>query len=117
MEFSQSLKKNHEFRRIYARGKSAANTFLVLYYRKNKLGINRVGITVGGKVGGAVVRNLVRRRIRESYRLNEFQFTVGYDIIIVARVRAAEATYAQINQALLNLGRTLGLLRPAEGKL
>ena len=113
MQFSQSLKKNHEFKRLYARGKSAANQWLVLYCRKNKLGVNRIGITVGGKLGGAVQRNRVRRRIREAYRLNEGRFAAGYDIVIVARVRAKSGTFKQITGALLSLGETLKLSQNA----
>ena len=65
---------------------------------KNKLGMNRLGLTVGTKVGHAVVRNRVRRRLREAYRMQEAGILKGYDIVIVARVRAAGAAY----QALYN---------------
>ena len=63
MQFSKSLKLNHIFRRLYAAG-GHGNKFLVLYARKNKLQENRVGVTVSKKLGKAVVRNRVRRRLR-----------------------------------------------------
>ncbi len=111
MEYSQSLKKNHEFRRLYARGKSAVSPILVLYCRKNGRGVNRIGITVGGKVGNAVKRNWIRRRLRECYRVNEARFAVGYDLVLVARVRTGFAKYRQMEEHLLRLAGRLGLLK------
>lgn len=114
MKQTVSLKLNHEFRRLYARGASAVSPWLVLYCRKNRLGYNRLGLTVGTKVGHAVVRNRVRRRIRESYRVNEDRFHQGYDLVVVARTRAAYARYAQLERALLQLAGKLNLLQPEE---
>ena len=81
MVSTQSLKQNHLFRRLYQRGKSAAGRHVVVYCRKNGLPYNRLGLTVGTKVGHAVVRNRIRRRLREAYRLSEGQFLSGYDIV------------------------------------
>ena len=86
MKYSSALKLNHIFRRLYATG-GYANGLLVLYARPNRLGMNRVGITTGKKLGHAVVRNRARRRLREVYRLNEHRFKPGYDIVVVARSR------------------------------
>ena len=69
MEFTSTIKQNYEFRRLYSKGKSCANAYLVVYCRKNRTGGNRLGLTVGKKVGKAVVRNKVRRRIRVLDRL------------------------------------------------
>ena len=65
MKSTATVKKNYEFRRMYAKGKSGVSSCLVVYYRKNRLGHNRLGVTVSTKLGHAVVRNRVRRRIRE----------------------------------------------------
>jgi ribonuclease P protein component len=65
------MKYNRDFKRLYSRGKSIAAGYLVLYYQKNKLEKNVLGITVTKKLGKAVVRNRVRRLIRECYRLRE----------------------------------------------
>ena len=68
MKDTVSLKLNHEFRRLYNKGKSAVSPCLAVYCRKNRLGKNRLGLTVGTKVGKAVIRrNRTRRRIREAY--------------------------------------------------
>ena len=73
MEYSDSLKKNNEFQRVYRKGTSQANRYLVMYVLENhdRHMENRLGISVSKKVGNSVVRHRVTRLIRESYRLNE----------------------------------------------
>ena len=109
MEFSKSLKLNHVFQRLYRKGPSVANRYLVLYCNKNRTEENRVGITVGKKLGKAV-RNRVRRRLREVYRLHEASFRRGYDIVVVARSRAEEASFQELTRAYLSAAAKLGLL-------
>lgn len=108
MKFSAPLKLNHIFRRLYATN-GHANAYLVLYARRNRTGGNRIGITVGKKLGHAVVRNRVRRRIREVYRLNEDSFQPGWDIVVVARTRAVTADFATLTNALLSLAKKAGI--------
>lgn len=115
MQFSTSLKLNHLFRRLYRKGASCANAWLVLYCRKNGGSENRVGLTVSAKLGHAVCRNRVRRRLREIYRLHETQFVRGYDIVVVARSRAMNADYRQLEHAYLSLAARLGLVRGEDG--
>lgn len=110
MRFSRSLKENSLFRRLYARGKSAAGSCLVIYCRRNGLEENRIGYTVSKKLGHAVVRNRVRRRLREIYRLHEAEFLPGRDIVVVARSRAVDASYAKLERSFLTLSGKLGLL-------
>lgn len=105
------MKKNHDFRRIYSKGKSIAAQSLVVYYRRTDRSINQIGITVSTKVGKAVERNLIRRRIREIYRLNEDKFAPGLDIVIVARVRSRHVTYQQLERDFLYACGRLGLVR------
>ena len=114
MEFSKSLKLNHLFRRLYQKGRSSANKYLVLYCRKNHSAENRVGYTVSAKLGHAVVRNRVRRRLREIYRLHEGQFAPGWDLVVVARTRAVDAPYRKLEQAYLSLAEKMGVLRKEE---
>lgn len=111
MKYSVSLKKNYEFRRLYSKGKCAVNPFLVVYYRKYRKDGNRIGISVSGKLGKAVQRNRVRRRLREIYRLNEEKLQTGLDVIIVARVRSNNAEYIQLERAYLDACKKLGILK------
>lgn len=99
MKSTTTVKKNYEFRRMYAKGKSGVSSCLVVYYRKNRLGHNRLGVTVSTKLGHAVVRNRVRRRIREIFRLSQGKMKQGYDCIVVARTRAAHADYWELKRA------------------
>ena len=109
MKFSGSLKLNHVFQRLY-RTNGQANGYLVLYARKNRTGTNRVGITVSKKLGKAHVRNRVRRRLREVYRLNEEKFQPGWDIVVVARSRAVEAKFSKLTESYLALAAKVGIL-------
>lgn len=109
MKFSSALKLNHIFRRLYS-SSGSANSYLVLYARKNRTTTNRVGFTVSKKLGCAVVRNRVRRRLREAYRLNEQRFAPGWDIVIVARSRCVGADFGKLTQALLSLAEKAGIL-------
>lgn len=111
MVHTRSLKQNHLFRRLYQKGKSAAGRELVVYCRKNGLPYNRLGLTTGTKLGHAVVRNRIRRRIREAYRLSEERFALGYDIVVVARHGAVNAGFQEISACLLKQMRKLGLVR------
>ena len=90
MKPAVTLKQNYEFRRLYQRGASAVSGSMVLYCRKNRLGRNRLGITVSVKLGKAVVRNRARRRLRE--------------------VRTLSQPWKELNDTFLRLCRKLNLL-------
>jgi len=109
MKARVTLKKNSDFRRLYAKGKSAVTPYLVVYARPNKRGENRLGYTVSTKLGHAVVRNRVRRRLREIYRLNAPALKQGYDIVLVARARAVGCRYQKLDSAFLAACEKLGL--------
>ena len=113
MKFSSALKLNHIFRRLYATS-GHANSYLVLYARKNHSSANRVGVTVSKKLGCAVVRNRVRRRLREVYRLNETLFAPGWDIVVVARSRCITADFSKLTQSFLSLAEKAGILEAAQ---
>ena len=116
MKFSDSLKKNDDFKNVYKNGKSYANKYLVMYVLKNGLEENRFGITVSKKVGKSVVRSRVTRRIRESYRLSEKEIAKGYDIVIIARVFANGASFQEIDHSLKHLLKKHNLLLKSEEK-
>ena len=111
MKTTAPLKENHLFRRAYNRGKTAADSRLALYVRRNGQRSNRLGLTVSTKVGCAVVRNRIRRRLREIYRLHEDRLSLGCDVVVVARVRAASSDYHQLEKSFLRLADKLGLLK------
>ena len=114
MDFRSTLKKNYEFKRLYNKGKTAVTPYMVVYALKTQRGTRRVGYTVSTKLGRAVVRNRVRRRLREIYRLNSDKLRPGVDIVIVARSRCIEAEYAKMERAFLRACAELGILRGEE---
>ena len=104
MQFSESLKKNRDFQKVYRLGKSYANKYLVMYILENHTERNRIGISVSKKVGNSVIRHHLTRLIREGYRLQEDMFNSGLDIVVVARSTAKDISYHEVESALLHLG-------------
>ena len=103
------LKKNHEFKRLYSKGKSAVSGCAVVYCRRNGRKENRLGVTVSTKIGGAVQRNLIRRRLKEIYRISEDKLSSGYDVVIVARMRSRYAGFSELESSVLSLFRKLSI--------
>lgn len=106
----ESIKANREFRYIYSHAKSAAAKTIVMYCRRKKYGGLRYGITVSTKLGIAVKRNKVRRRIREIIRLHSDKLTDNIDIIVVVRNLGIEASYRTLETDFLSLAKKHGIL-------
>ena len=111
MEHTETIKKNYEFRRLYAKGKSAVTPTLVVYTRRIKTDGNRVGFTVGKKVGGAVTRNRAKRLMRESFRLLEPRLVQGFDFVLVSRGRLPHLKRQAVDASLSHLLGSVGLLQ------
>ncbi|MFV0362475.1 MAG: ribonuclease P protein component [Suipraeoptans sp.] len=105
MNFTESLKKNNDFKEVYSSKKSYANKYAVMYVKKNNLNNNRLGISVSKKVGNSVVRHRIKRLIKEAYRLQEDKFKNGYDIVIIARNNIIGREFEEIGKAISHLGR------------
>ena len=105
MDARVTVKENGDFRRIYRRGRSAVSGGVVVYCLKNRKGMSRLGVTVSTKLGHAVVRNRVRRRLRELYRLHKAELLPGYDLIVV------DMPYAKLEKQYLHCLSQLELLR------
>ena len=107
MEYSGSLKKNRDFQQVYRKGTSAATRQFVMYVLENGTEKNRLGISVSKKVGNSVVRHRVTRLVREGYRLQEQSFLRGKDIVVIARIPAAQCTQEETKENLRYLGKKL----------
>lgn len=114
MKTVETIKKNSQFKYIYSRGKSFTDPNLVLYIVRNNKNTLRLGITVSKKIGNAVVRNRVKRLIREGFRLNRHKFKYGYDIIFVARGLSRKGAFKDIERSIVNLMKKGGLLKEGE---
>jgi len=110
LKFTTSLRKNHEFRKLYSRGKSAASQYAVVYCRRNGSKENRLGVTVSTKLGRAVQRNRIRRRLKEIYRTNEQKLSAGYDVVIVARMKSKDTDYHKLESSVLALLEKLRII-------
>ena len=109
MKHTISMKEKHLFRRLYAKGKTAVFPTMAVYARPNGSKRSRLGFTVGTKVGKAVRRNKVLRRLREAYRIHEEQMLPGWDLVVVARVKSAHVPYRQLEKDLLRALDKLGV--------
>ena len=111
MDILVPLTENHEYKRVYARGKSAVRPALVLYCLRNKkVKQARVGITASKKIGNAVKRNRARRLLRESIRALYPQLKPGYDFVLVSRGRTPFANYQIVSSQLKSALEELGVL-------
>ena len=114
MDFTKSLTKNHEFKRLYNKGNSAASKCVVIYCIRNNKAENQLGVTVSTKLGCAVQRNRIRRRLKEVYRLNEQSLRKGYNIVLVARLRSRYAGWNELESSVISLFVKLGLTKISE---
>lgn len=105
------LIRRSDFARVYSRGKSYVTDLVVVYVLPNKVQTTRIGFSVSKKLGNAVIRNRVKRKLREATREMLPEIAGGYDVIIVARVKAARAVYADLRGALRGLFEKAGLLQ------
>ena len=106
-----SLKRNKQFRQVYRKGKSVACRELVLIYAKNRSDMVHVGFSVGKKLGNSVVRNRVKRRLREAFRPNLPVLWPGFDLIVIARDAARDAPFSSLADSLRYLLRKAGLFQ------
>jgi len=111
-----TLKKNKEFGRVYSRGRSRSTRLLVLVYLEGRYGGVRVGFSVSKKVGGSVVRNKARRRMKEAFRALLPQIGgKNAHLVFIARAAISEAQYAQIAADMRYLLKKCGLIGGKEG--
>ncbi|MDO5707316.1 MAG: ribonuclease P protein component [Andreesenia angusta] len=109
MKKMERLKSDRDFQRIYKNGNSFANKYLIVFFMKNKMNINRVGFVTTKKLGNSVKRNKYKRRLKESYRLNSNKLKKGYDMIFLFRKNIPELEYKDINSALNHIISISGL--------
>lgn len=103
-----ALKLNKEFRSAYYHGRSLVHPSLITYVRKNRLGITRLGITTGKKVGKAVKRNRCRRIIREAFRQLLPNVKRGYDYVFVARTATVNKTSTDVQNIMRTQLKSIG---------
>jgi ribonuclease P protein component len=111
MQQKLRLSKSKDFSSVHSEGRNWANRLLVLKARPNGLTVSRFGFSVGRRVGTAVTRNTVKRRLRASAQNTPVK--AGYDVVVIARASASECDYHRLNAALRELLDQAGLLAGA----
>lgn len=105
------LRRKGDFSIIYKKGKSVGSRYVVIFFRKNKLSYNRIAFLASKKVGNSVIRNRARRLMKESYRKIEENFTIGYDIIFIARNTIVNTKCADVRKSMKAAAKRAGILK------
>ena len=104
------LRSTVAFRAIQTDSRSRSHPLLLLRYRGNDLEQTRYGISTGRRIGSAVIRNRLRRRLRTVLRALDGRVARGWDVLIVTRAAAANASQADLEVALRQLLGSAGIL-------
>lgn len=111
MDKRYRLRSNVDFKKVYRDGKSYWNRNLVIYLKRNGLGYTRVGFTVTKKIGNSVVRNKIRRRMKEILRKNFDNIEGDYDIILIPKKNVVDIDYKTLESAMIHILKISGILK------
>ena len=118
MQKQYRLAKRADFSKVYRLGRSAANMQFVIYAMPNRNTEKiRVGVSASKKLGGAVVRNRLRRMIKEIVRHHAERIAAGHDLIVIVRKPAVQMAYKEMEKSLLHALKRSSLLLPANQKI
>jgi len=110
MKGEQYLTESEQYASVYAKGASWVDKLIVMKALPNGLGFSRYGFSVSSRVGGAVIRNRVKRRLREILRNPVLE--PGWDIVIIARTPSVKAEYSFLQQSVCNLLSKARIIKP-----
>jgi len=114
MKNTVSLKKNIEFKKLFTKGKWIKGKYVVIYFLRNKIALNKLGIAVSKKIGCSVERNRLKRLIRECYRLNENIISQGYNIVILWKSIHKDVGFKELEKDIIEIINKSGLRRKNE---
>lgn len=112
MQRDQRLRRAGDFAAVYNRGRAWSSPAVVVKILPNRERVSRFGFAVGKKLGGAVIRNKVKRRLRDIVR--QLPVREGWDVVLIAKAPAVQATYQQLQADARELFRRAKLLQPVE---
>ena len=101
------LVRRGDFDRVYRAGKRFSSNHFTVFVRLNELAVNRFGFSIKKALGGAVVRNRIRRRLREIVRCHRQEIPTGWDIVIHPKSSVAKAPFAALTEDLLRVLKKL----------
>ncbi|QAY67494.1 ribonuclease P protein component [Paenibacillus protaetiae] len=106
------LKNRNDFNRVYRAGKSFANGQFVVYWSRQRIADPfRLGVSASKKIGNAVVRNRMRRVVKEIVRLNRDRIVPNIDFILIVRKPAVEMQTKDLERSVLHVLKRAGLLK------
>lgn len=108
------LRNKKDFSRIYSKGKSIGDRYIVLFFKRNNLDYYRKAFLASKKVGNSVKRNRARRLMKESVRLLEFDLPKGYDYIFIARNTIDGKSYSEVSRSIKSAFKRSGTLNEKE---
>lgn len=115
MTLIHRLRKNKEFQLVFKRGRSYANRHLVLYCLPQEASAEfRVGFSVSKKIGNAVIRNQVKRFLKESLRTEKDHLIVGFDVVLIARSGIEDLDFFEVRKQLIQLLRKASCINKNE---
>jgi len=105
LSFPKTLRllRRNEFRRVYQEGCRRSARLCTVFFRSNGLSESRIGLTVPAAVGNAVLRNRLKRRVREVFRQNRSSIPAGWDVVVNPRRDVARAPFAVLERELMRL--------------
>ena len=97
------LVRRGEFEAVYDAGKRLSSSHFTVFVRRNDLALNRFGFSIKKALGGAVVRNRIRRRVREIVRCHRQEIPTGWDIVIHPKSSVAKLEFAILTEELVRV--------------
>ncbi|HOE56977.1 MAG TPA: ribonuclease P protein component [Bacillota bacterium] len=110
----QKLRKNYEFKKVYNEGKYYVDKYVVMYIIKNNAAFNRIGFSVSKKIGNSVVRNKIRRQMKEIYRGFANNTKSGHDIVFTARAGIGSVNFSVIENSMITILKRAKLQKSEE---
>lgn len=111
LPYSLRLRKNKDFKITYQKGSVLKGEYLIIYYKKNGQENSKFGFSISKKIGNAVVRNRIKRILRECCRINQDKIVKGHNIIFVARSKIKGINYWLVEKEMLDMLKKAELLR------
>jgi len=111
MKRENRLRSNMEFKKVYSKGKNYWNRNLILYVKKNNTNTTRIGFSITKKIGKSVVRNKIRRRMKEICRKKFHEMKDGYDLVFIPKKNIVDLSFKELESAMFHILKLANVLK------